>query len=100
MFEPANRILDQAIARFPDDEWAAYWSIIVARRRPDWVEALRRAERMGRAFLGSWRPMIETAEALAGLGRAAEAEGIQREAPQRFPHEFWANFGLTRLVGA
>jgi len=97
MFGPADRVLDEALARFPDDEWAAYWSIIVARRRADWVEALRRAEKMGRAFPDSWRPMVEAAEALTGLGRAAEAEEIRREALKRFPDEFWANFGVARL---
>jgi predicted Zn-dependent protease len=95
--DQADRALGEAIARFPDDEWAAYWSIVVARRRADWSEALRRAEKMGRAFPGSWRPMVEAAEALAGLGRAAEAEEIRREALKRFPDEFWTNFGMTRL---
>src|SRR6266446_2348756 len=97
MFDQADRALGEAITRFPDDEWAAYWSIVVARRRADWSEALRRAEKMGRAFPGSWRPMVEAAEALAGLGRAAEAEEIRREALKRFPDEFWTNFHMARL---
>jgi tetratricopeptide (TPR) repeat protein len=89
MLEQADRILDEAIALFPDDEWAAYWSIVVARRKPDWPEALRRAEKMGRAFPDSWRPMVEAAEALAAVQRLVESEEIRREAVKRFPDEFF-----------
>jgi tetratricopeptide (TPR) repeat protein len=97
MLEQADRILDEAIALFPDDEWAAYWSIVVARRKPDWPEALRRAEKMGRAFPDSWRPMVEAAEALAAVQRLVESEEIRREAVKRFPDEFWTHFGVARL---
>jgi tetratricopeptide (TPR) repeat protein len=93
----ADQILSEALALFPDDEWAAYWSIIVARRQGDWAEALRRAEKMGRSFPHSWRPMVEAADALAALQRQAESEEIRREALKRFPNEFWTNFGVARL---
>ena len=36
MFEQADRILGEALGLFPEDEWAAYWHVIVARRRADW----------------------------------------------------------------
>jgi len=52
---------------------------------------------MGRLFPESWRPMLEAAEALAGLERRAEAEEIWREALKRFPDEFWTNFHMARL---
>ena len=97
MFDQADHILDQAVALFPDDEWAAYLSIVVARRKADWPEALRRAEKMGRSFPDSWRPMVEAAGALAALQRQAESEEIRREAVKRFPDEFWTNFHLARL---
>jgi predicted Zn-dependent protease len=97
VFERADLVLTEAIALFPENEWAAYWSIIVARRQGGWPEALRRAERMGRSFPASWRPMVEAADALAALQRPIEAEEIRREALKRFPDEFWTNFGVARL---
>ena len=33
VFERADLVLTEAIALFPENEWAAYWSIIVARRQ-------------------------------------------------------------------
>src|SRR5438876_671067 len=39
----ADRILDQAIGLFPDDERTAYWRVIAARRKGDWREVLKRA---------------------------------------------------------
>jgi tetratricopeptide (TPR) repeat protein len=97
MFEQADRILGEALGLFPEDEWAAYWSVVVARRQADWPEALRRAEKMGRAFPDSWRPMVEAAEALAALAHPAESEELRREAVKRFPDEFWTNYGVARL---
>jgi tetratricopeptide (TPR) repeat protein len=97
MFEQADRVLGEAVARFPDDEWSANWYVVAARRRADWPEALRRAEKMGRSFPNSWRPMVEAADALAGLQRQAESEEIRREALKRFPNEFWTNYAVTRL---
>jgi tetratricopeptide (TPR) repeat protein len=97
MFERADRILDQAIASFPEDEWTAYWSVVVARRQADWPAALRRAEKMRHAFPDSWRPLVEAAEALAALARPAESEELRRAAVKRFPDEFWTNYGVARL---
>jgi FkbH-like protein len=97
MFEQADRVLGEALGLFPDDEWTAYWSIIVARRKADWPEVLRRAERMRQAVPGSWRAWVETANALAELGHRAESEKLRREAVHRFPDEFWTNFGAARL---
>src|SRR5260370_40441136 len=57
MLDRADQILVEALPLFPDDEWAAYWSIVVARRKADWSEALRRAQKMGQACPGSWGPM-------------------------------------------
>ena len=97
MLDRADQILGEALPLFSDDEWTAYWHVAVARARADWPEALRRAERMGRSFPASWRPMVEAADALAGLQRQAESEEIRREALKQFPNEFWTNYGVTRL---
>src|SRR5438445_3379983 len=48
--EAAERVLGEALGRFPEDEWTAYWHVIVAGRRADWPEALRRAEKMRQDF--------------------------------------------------
>src|SRR5260370_12736462 len=98
MLDRADQILGEALPLFPDDEWAAYWSIVVARRKADWSEALRRAEKMGRAFPGSWRPMVEAADALAALQRQARSHEIPREALNPFPGGFLTNFELARLA--
>jgi tRNA (mo5U34)-methyltransferase len=97
MLDQAERILDEAIALFPDNERAAYWHVIVARRRADWSEALKRAEKMRQAFPASWSPWIEAADALRGLGHLVESEEKRREALKRFPDEFWTNIGVARL---
>jgi FkbH-like protein len=97
MFEQAERILGEALRRFPEDEWTAYWHVVVARRRADWPEALRRAELMRQAVPGSWRAWVEAANALAELGHRAESEKLRREAVRRFPDEFWTNYGVARL---
>src|SRR5438270_14014605 len=78
MFEEAERILGEAVARFPEDEWTAFWLIAVARRRGDWPEALRRAEKMRRDIPGSWRPWLQGADALARLGRQEESDEMRR----------------------
>jgi tetratricopeptide (TPR) repeat protein len=97
MLEQADRILSEARNLFPEDEWTAYFQIMVARRRADWPEALRRAEQMREAFRGSWRPLVEAADALAALGRDAASEQMRREALKLFPDEFWTNFHVARL---
>ena len=95
--EQADRILGEALGLFPEDEWVAYWHMIVARRRADWPEVLRRAEKMRQAFPASWRSWVEAANALAELGHRTESEEMRREAVRRFPDEFWTNYGVARL---
>ena len=97
MFEEADRVLDGALSRFPEDEWVAYWYIMVARRQLDWPEALSRAEEMRQLLPHFWRPWLEVANALDALERRAEAEELRREARRRFPDEFWPNFAVARL---
>jgi len=95
MFEQADRVLGEALGLFPEDEWTAYLHIVVARRRADWPEVLRRAEKMRQALPGSWRSWVEAGNALDTLGHRAEAEKMRREALDRFPDEFWTNFAVA-----
>src|SRR5438270_122455 len=93
----AAELWDGLRADFPEDAWTAFWLIAVARRRGDWPEALRRAEKMRRDIPGSWRPWLQGADALARLGRQEESDEMRREALQQFPDEFWTNFVVARL---
>src|SRR5689334_2306600 len=98
IFDMAERILGEAVALFPNDQWTAHCYALVARRRADWPEMLRRAERLRQDFPDFWPGWIETADALAGLGRQAEAGERRRETAERFPDEFWPNYGAARFA--
>jgi len=98
IFDIAERILGDAVALFPNDQWTAHCHALVARRRADWPEMLRRAERLRQDFPDFWPGWIETADALAGLGRHAEAGERRRDTAQRFPDEFWPNYGAARFA--
>ena len=97
-FDSADRVLQEAVSRFPDDHWIAHCHAVVARRRADWPEMLRRAERLRQDFPDFWPGWIETADALAGLGRHSEAGERRRETAERFPDEFWPNYGAARFA--
>jgi len=92
LLDSADDLLAKALELFPKDAWLAYFYARVARRRQDWPEFLRRAEKLWTDFPDFWCGWIEFADALAAVGRAAEAEARRRQAMQRFPTEFWPNF--------
>ena len=92
LLNSADDLLAKALELFPKDAWLAYFYARVARRRQDWPEFLRRAEKLWTDFPDFWCGWIEFADALAAVGRAAEAEARRRQAMQRFPTEFWPNF--------
>jgi tetratricopeptide (TPR) repeat protein len=94
-WQAAAPLLDEAVERFPDDAGIGYWHIQVARKRGDWDEALRRSERLREALPDDWRGWVASAEALSALGRDTEALCRHRDAAERFPGEFWPNFGLA-----
>src|SRR3984893_1278080 len=54
LVDEAELGLAEAVARFPDDQWTGYQHMIVARRRSDWAEALRRAEKLRAAWPNFW----------------------------------------------
>jgi FkbH-like protein len=97
MFERADEILGEAVDRFPDDPWIGHQHVAAARRRHAWDEMLHRAEGLRAAFPDFWPAWIETADALAALGRKAEADERRRAAATRFPEEYWTRYGLTRI---
>ena len=98
LFDQADQILGEAIARFPDDRWIGYHHIIVAHRRREWDEMLRRAEKLRASFPEFWPAWVESADALAALGRMAEARERSRDATARFPGIFWPAYALARLT--
>jgi FkbH-like protein len=95
LFQKAAPLLTEAIDRFPDDSGIAYYHIQVARQQGDWDEALRRSERLRQKLPQDWRGWVASADALAALGRDGEALCRYRDAVERFPNEFWPNFGLA-----
>jgi len=97
-FDAAELVLQEAVNRFPDDHWIAYRHVLVARRRADWPEMLRRCESLRRNFPNFWPGWIESADALAALGRHVEGAERRREAAERFPNEFWPNYSLALLA--
>src|ERR1700730_10181513 len=98
LLDEAERVLAEAVILFPDDQWIGYQHLIVARRRGDWAEALRRAESLRAAWPNFWPAWVESADALAALGRIVEAEERHRAAVERFPDVFWPNYGVARLA--
>jgi FkbH-like protein len=98
LLDDAERVLAEAVALFPDDRWIGYQHLIVARRRADRAEALRRAETLRAAWPNFWPAWVESADALAALGRIPEAEERHQAAVERFPDAFWPNFGVARLA--
>jgi FkbH-like protein len=98
LLDDAERVLAEAVILFPDDQWTGYQHMIVARRRSDWAEALRRAENLRAAWPNFWPAWVESADALAALGHIVEAEERHRVAVERFPDVFWPNYGIARLA--
>jgi hypothetical protein len=56
---------------------------------------LRCSERLRRTAPDDWRGWFASAEALSALGNNAEALSRHEAAVERFPDEFWPNFGLA-----
>ncbi len=95
LLDSADDLLSKALELFPRDSWLAYFYARVARRRQDWPDFLRRAEKLWTDFPDFWCGWIEFADALSAAGRTADAEARRRQAMQRFPTEFWPNFWVA-----
>ena len=97
MLEQAERILGEAVTRFPDHRWIACRHAIVARYAGDCAEALNRAEKLRQSAPDFWPAWLESSEILVKLGRQQEAEQLLQEAATRFPDEYWPNHAAARL---
>ena len=96
--ERAAALFAEGFERFPDHVGIAYEHIQAARRQGDWDEVLRCSERLRRTAPDDWRGWFASAEALSALGNNAEALSRHEAAVERFPDEFWPNFGLARVT--
>jgi tetratricopeptide (TPR) repeat protein len=98
MLVDAERILSEAVVLFPDHLWIAHRHMVLPRRNSDWTEALQRAEKLREAAPHFWPAWVESADALAALGHVSQSEERRHQAVERFPDEFWPNYGVAKLT--
>ena len=97
LLREAERILVEAIARFPDHRWIAHCYTTAARYAGDWTKTLSRAETLRQTAPDFWPTWLASAEALKRLRQGQEAERLLNEAVARFPNEYWPNYAVARL---
>src|SRR5262249_24112438 len=88
--DEAEAAFAEAMELYPTNEWAAARYAGVAEKRRDWPEAIRRWERVGKAFPNFSLGYIGKGHILQDLGNLDEAEAIFRAAMRRFPDDEWA----------
>jgi tetratricopeptide (TPR) repeat protein len=81
----AERVLAEAVDRFPSYAQAAIEHATLAAARADWDEALLRWRRVRERFPDHAAGWVGAGAALLDAGRADEAEAIFTEARKRFP---------------
>ncbi len=84
-FDEAERLLGEAIERFPDDSWPAAEHAVLANVQGRWEEALRRWDQVRERFPQEPQGVAGAAWALRELGRLAEAEQLLAVGTQQFP---------------
>ena len=87
--EEANRLLDQALHEFPEQEWPAVEALQRALRGSQMQDAAQLGEALRRLRPDNpfgWKASIN---ALRNLGRLAEAEEVTKQAAEKFPGEEW-----------
>jgi capsular polysaccharide biosynthesis protein/tetratricopeptide (TPR) repeat protein len=96
--DAAETAFAQAAERFPHDPWAAQNHAVVAARRGDWPEALRRWQAMKRKFPDHSGAHVGAADALRRLGELDESDRLFAEAVEKFPSDYWAAIGYAQLA--
>ncbi|HXQ53712.1 MAG TPA: tetratricopeptide repeat protein [Stellaceae bacterium] len=82
----AERLLEEAIERFPSDRGTLTEHAWLALIKRDWPEAARRWERVRQRYPGEAEAYLRGAAALAATWRLDEAEKLAEEGIRRFPH--------------
>jgi predicted Zn-dependent protease len=100
MLDAAERILGEAVTRFPAHPWIAYRHARIARYADDPRELVRRIWKLREAAPDFWPAWIEYADALAMCGNRSSANAVRREAVKRFPNEYWPNYALAQVEAA
>jgi tetratricopeptide (TPR) repeat protein len=85
--DEADRVLTEAIERFPSDYWIVTGHARLAAQASRWDEAVRRWEIVLQQFPQDRRCRVEKTEALLHAGRLAEAADFVKIAIERFPAE-------------
>ena len=98
MFDRADEIVEAALAAFPEDLWIAHRHTVVAQRRADWVEALRRADSVWQRFPDHAIGYVLRGEVLREMGRLDEADAAFAAAVEHFPEDEWARRGYAELA--
>ncbi|HEY6431568.1 MAG TPA: glycosyltransferase 61 family protein [Acetobacteraceae bacterium] len=84
-YDEAERLLGEAIERFPDTSWPAAEHAVLANVQGHWEEALRRWDRVRQRFRQEPQGVAGAAWALRELGRLAEAEQLLKAGTEQFP---------------
>jgi predicted Zn-dependent protease len=90
--DEADAVLQDAVNRFPQELWVHFNYALVANRKKDWPEAVRRWEALRDSFPHAPQGYTGLGVALSLAARPEEAEIALGEAVRRFPDKYWARF--------
>ncbi len=85
--DEADRVLDEARQRFPEEQTLQFEHAANAELRKDWPESLRRFQLFGERFPDEWIAYSRRAKALRRLDRVEEAERVLEDGQARLPDE-------------
>ncbi|HEX6443196.1 MAG TPA: tetratricopeptide repeat protein, partial [Stellaceae bacterium] len=97
-FEEAERLLVEAIERFPTEPRPQIELAVVSHARRDWPEAVQRWEIVRGEFPNEPLSYSLAAAALREAGRFDEAEALAESARERFPGDFIALLEYARAA--
>ncbi len=98
--DPAARLIEAGLARFPQTAGFLYDHARLAERRRDLPAAAERWQRVRERFPEDWQGYTGGAAALRDLGHVPEAEQILADAAQRFADRFEVAVEYARLANA